>query len=184
MWAIGGHLGAAVSALVDGQLDEEAAEQAWAHVQHCGPCRRLVEREGWVKRQLASMGGNEPSARLIGSLYDLEPTSELPLPDIAEAWAAVDAIERQGRGRRRAVLVLAGAGSVGAAVFGLTTLAGAPFDGSAGAPAASLTRATSTSTPTPAVVARSVSVHGQLSGWTLRGSNDNVASNAAIGSHR
>ena len=32
MWWLGGHLGAAVSALVDGQLDEESAERAWAHV--------------------------------------------------------------------------------------------------------------------------------------------------------
>jgi hypothetical protein len=184
MWALGGHLGAAVSALVDGQLDEEAADQAWAHVQRCGPCRRLVEREGWVKRELASMSGNEPSARLLGSLYDLEPTSEPPLPEIAEAWAAVAAIERQGRGRRRVGLVLAGAGSVGAAVFGLSALSGAPFDGSAGTPAASLTRATSTSTPTPAVVAPSVSVHGQLPGWKLRYNSDNMANTAAIFNRR
>ena len=46
MWGIGGHLGSAVSALVDGQLDDESSEQAWAHVQRCVPCRKRVEREG------------------------------------------------------------------------------------------------------------------------------------------
>lgn len=184
MWALGGHLGSAVSALVDGQLDDESAEQAWVHVQHCPPCRRLVEREGWVKRQLSTMGGNEPSARLLGSLYDLEPTPDADLPEVAEAWAAVDEIERQGRNRRRVGLALAGAGSVGAAVFGLTALSGAPFGVPAGTPNAQLTRSTPSSTPTRAVVAPQAVVHGQLRGWTLRGADDNRATNVAVGTRR
>src|SRR4051794_41941280 len=48
---LGGHLGASVSALVDGQLDKESTERAWAHVAECPPCRRLVQHEGWVKRR-------------------------------------------------------------------------------------------------------------------------------------
>jgi anti-sigma factor RsiW len=137
MWPLegplSGHLGAAVSALVDGQLDEASADEAWAHVHNCPACRRLVERESWVKRQLSQMGGSEPSARLLGSLYELEPSDEL-----VDAWAAVDEIERQGRGRRRVGLALVGAGSVGAAVFGLTALSGALLTGPAGTPAAGM----------------------------------------------
>jgi hypothetical protein len=166
MWGIGGHLGSAVSALVDGQLDDESSEQAWAHVQRCVPCRKRVEREGWVKRQLSQMSGNEPSAALLGSLYQLEPLD--PGDDVREAWAAVEEIERAGRGRRRIGIALVGAGSVSAAVIGLSALGGTPFGGPAGAPAASLTRGTPDPTPTRAMVAPTATAHGQLPGWTLR----------------
>lgn len=71
---LGGHLGTAVSALVDGQLDPHSADRAWAHVHGCSHCSRQVEREGWVKRRLASMsdgGPVGPPADLVGSLRDL-----------------------------------------------------------------------------------------------------------------
>ena len=153
----GGHVGSSVSALVDGQLDHAGAERAWSHVLTCPPCRRLVEREGWVKWQLATMGGNEPSARLLGSLYELDPA--------AEAWAAVGELERRGRSRRRAGLALAGAGSVSAAVFGIASLGGAGLGiggAPAGTPATSLTRSSTTSSPTTAVIAPTAVVHGRL----------------------
>ena len=96
---LSGHLGSTVSALVDGQLDDEAAERAWQHVLHCPPCRRLVEHEGWVKRQLAQIAdaprADEPSDRFLGSLLDLDPA--------AVAWAETQEIEDRGRTRRRAV---------------------------------------------------------------------------------
>jgi anti-sigma factor RsiW len=167
MWGLGGHLGSAVSALVDGQLDEESTERAWAHVHDCPACRRLVEREGWVKRQLAQMGGNEmggnePPPDLLGSLYELEPD------EARDAWAAVDEIERAGRNRRRLGLALVGAGGVSAAVIGISALGGAPWGGSSGTPAASLTRGTPAPTPTRAVLAPDATAHGRLPGWTLR----------------
>ena len=43
-----GHLGARVSALLDGQLSQAEAEEAWAHVYACHACRDLVEREGYL----------------------------------------------------------------------------------------------------------------------------------------
>jgi anti-sigma factor RsiW len=114
---LSGHLGDRVSALVDGQLSEAEEERAWAHAMTCPGCRRLVEREGWLKTRLSTMA-NPPASdlaapRLIGALYDVH------------AWSAVDAIERRGRARRTA-LAAAGAGSVGAAVIGLVALTGAP----------------------------------------------------------
>ncbi|HET9858503.1 MAG TPA: hypothetical protein VFQ19_01875 [Nocardioidaceae bacterium] len=157
MMNFGGHIGSSVSALVDGQLAEADAERAWSHVLTCPPCRRLVEREGWVKRQLATMGGNDLPQGLLGSLYQLDPAQE--------AWAAVDELERKGRGRRRAGLALAGAGSVSAAVFGIATLGGAGLGISgapAGAPAASMTGSTPSSAPTTAVIAPRVASHGRL----------------------
>jgi hypothetical protein len=160
---LGGHLGSSVSALVDGQLGEDESERAWQHVLRCPACRRLVEHEGWVKRQLAQIGGASgtatPSDGLMGSLLRLDPASV--------AWADARQIERTGRGRRRAGIALVGAGSVSAAVFGLSTLSGAPMGigGSSGAPASSLGGATTRSTD--AVVAPTASVHGRLPGWRV-----------------
>ncbi len=179
MWpleSLGGHLGSTVSALVDGQLDDETADAAWVHVHQCPQCRRLVERESWLKRQLSAMGpvADQPPSRLLGSLYDLAPPSQSAADEAVDAWAAVHTLERQGRGRRRVGIALVGAGSVGAAVLGLTALGGAPLSGPAGAPAASLTRASSPATPTSRPTggipgpATTASVRGPLPGWTVR----------------
>lgn len=173
MWRLGGHLGSTVSALVDGQLDPETTERSWAHVMTCPPCRRLVEREGWVKRQLTEMAGSPhaaPPADLLGSLYDLD-------PETREAWAAVGHLEERSRGRRRAGLAAVGVGSVSAAVLGLSTLSGAPL-GIGGAPTAppatSLTRptptlgpaASSAGAPTPSGSPSSSA--GSFPGWVVR----------------
>ena len=110
-----GHIGASVSALVDGQLSAEAEERAWSHVMSCPGCRRLVENEGWTKNRLRSTGATSGgvSESLIGALYDVS------------AWAQVDEIERVTR-RRRTSVALIGAGSVGVAVFGLVALTSPP----------------------------------------------------------
>ncbi|MGH3509385.1 MAG: hypothetical protein ACRDPI_04055 [Nocardioidaceae bacterium] len=167
-----------MSALVDGQLDADATERAWAHVAHCPPCRAAVEREGWVKRQLSEMaidGGFQPPAELVGSLHELDPT--------AEAWASVQEIERRGRGRRRAGLALVGAGSVSAAVFGLTTLGG-PLVGGAGTPAASLSRAPHTAYPVRLDITPSGDVRGRLPGWTVEPQRSGAARATSIADHR
>jgi anti-sigma factor RsiW len=116
---LSGHIGAGVSALVDGQLSSEDEERAWAHILGCPGCRRLVENEGWTKTQLrtfatpaASAAPSAPSA-LMGALYDVE------------AWARVDEIERASR-RRIAATALVGAGSVGFAVLGIVGMTSAP----------------------------------------------------------
>lgn len=145
---LGGHLGTAVSALLDGQLDPPSAERAWNHVHGCGLCRRQVEREGWVKTQLAGMAGTtSPPDQLVGSLYRLSadrPATGAGHPDGVAAWAAVEEIERRGRGRRRAGIALVGAGSVSAAVLGFATLTGSTL-GIGGTPA----------TPQPSALTRS-----------------------------
>lgn len=171
---LGGHLGIAVSALLDGQLDPPSAERAWAHVQACETCRRQVEREGWVKTQLASMTDDAapPPEQLLGSLYGLgsvagaAPGAARPGPSGpsgADAWAAVGEIERRGRVRRRTGLAVAGAGSVSVAVLGLATLTGSTLGiggGPANPPSSALTRAPATGIP--AVVAPVARVHGRL----------------------
>ncbi len=114
MLSLSGHIGAKASALVDGQLPPVEEERAWSHVLTCPGCRRLVEREGWVKRQLFSLsdpGTVDPPSQLLGSLYAVD------------AWAAVDEIEKQSR-RRRTAAVLVGGGAVSACVLGLLTVTG------------------------------------------------------------
>ncbi|MFL6022329.1 MAG: anti-sigma factor family protein [Marmoricola sp.] len=111
-----GHIGSNASALVDGQLAPADEERAWQHVLGCAGCRRLVEREGWIKQRLAGLGGPSPLAApagLLGSLYDVD------------AWAAVDEIERRSK-RRRATVALVGAGSVGVAVMALMSVTTPP----------------------------------------------------------
>jgi hypothetical protein len=175
---LGGHLGVTVSALIDGQLDPASAERAWAHVQGCALCCRQVEREGWVKTQLAAMTGDEgPPPQLLGSLYGLgsAPASRAadraadPAADPAVAWAAVEEIERHARGRRRAGIALAGAGSVSVAVFGFASLTGSTL-GIGEAP-------TTAPTHTPSsVIAPVAHVHGRLPLGELRQQSGGSAS--------
>jgi hypothetical protein len=125
---IGGHLGAEVSALVDGQLQSEQAERAWEHVLRCTHCRTAVERETWVKNQVSLVGQcDPPPARLSAGV--------LPLPDlalrrgaddrddVATAWTVVGELERRHRVRRGGLLA-AGAGTVSAAVIGIAAASG------------------------------------------------------------
>jgi anti-sigma factor RsiW len=112
---LSGHIGSTASALVDGQLSSQEEERAWSHVLTCPGCRRLVEREGWIKRQVSTLADPSKAASisLMGSLYDVD------------AWSAVDAIERRST-RRRAAIAFVGAGSVGVAVLGLVALTPSP----------------------------------------------------------
>jgi anti-sigma factor RsiW len=178
---LGGHLGTAVTALVDGQLDPRSAERAWTHVHGCRACSDRVRHEGWVKRRLATINDDgDPSDRLLGSLYGL---SAAQLRDAAagqaadaqmagvEAWHAVGEIERSSRGRRRTGIALAGAGSLSVAMLGFATLSGTTLGiggAPAGAPTSALTgpsRPAATSTPMATVeVAPVARVHGSLPG--------------------
>jgi anti-sigma factor RsiW len=187
------HLGSRVSALLDGRLPAAEEERLWEHVHACHPCRDLVEREGWVKTQLASLSfepGGAP-ARLKDSLLcpgpALRPTS-FPT-DFATA----------SRPRHRG-LALIGGGAAGAAVVGVLAL------GAAGtpqlerrAPVSDLNRPVTsvsvdpqarpvrrTRTPAPSQVRSSQSSgepSGQTSGQTLtvRHLLDEVAARGTMG---
>ena len=110
-----GHIGSTASALVDGQLSPAEEERAWKHVVGCPGCRRLVEKEGWLKQRLAGLAMPPVTAppSLMGSLYDVD------------AWAAVDEIERHSN-RRRTASALVGAGSVGFAVLAVMAVTSPP----------------------------------------------------------
>jgi len=138
MLSLSGHICSKVSALVDGQLPPSEEERAWSHVLTCPGCRRLVEHEGWTKRQLGALCGSsvmDPPPQLLGSLYAVD------------AWSAVDEIEKRSR-RRRTTAVIVGGGAVGACVLGLVTVAGGPT--SRDVPAR----------PSPATIRGEVTTHG------------------------
>jgi hypothetical protein len=131
-----GHLGSAVSPLVDGQLDPDSAERAWAHAVGCPLCRDAVEREVWVKRSLATMAGADPSSGLTSALHELPwqaagaippalPPATPPATPPAEPapWSAVAELERRSR-LGRGGLLAAGAGTVSAAVLGIGAVSG------------------------------------------------------------
>ena len=159
---LGGHLGGpTVSALVDGQLDDESTESAWSHVLTCPSCRRAVEREGWVKRQLAQMASGSAAsgdvpAGLLGTLQSLDPSDDLdPVErETREAWAAVGELEDRSRGRRRAGLAAVGVGSVSAAVLGFTALSGSTLGIGGGVPSGPPSSALTRSTPTAGPLAQ------------------------------
>lgn len=123
MRLLGGHLGGLVSALVDGQLEPAQAERSWTHVLACGSCRAGVEREVWVKNELASLASTEPPAGLVEAIDRLARTDHGGSEPVAAAWAAVGELERRHR-LRRVGLVAAGAGSVSAAMLGLGAVSG------------------------------------------------------------
>ncbi|CUR56324.1 conserved hypothetical protein [metagenome] len=115
------HLGTRVGALVDGQLGDAEAERAWAHVHTCATCRAAVEREGWIKRQLVGLSladAGEAPAALKGSLCS--PGAFARYPDHS------DYVADQARGRRFGGLAAIGAGTVGAAMFGVLAFSAAP----------------------------------------------------------
>lgn len=114
-----GHLGTRVTALLDGRLDPAEEEQAWRHVHSCPHCRDQVEREGWVKTRLTTLG-------LTGA-DDAPPAlrqSLLQAPHHAPA-SAPDAVARPGRGLG---LVAVGGTTLGAAILGVLAVATAPAE--------------------------------------------------------
>jgi len=116
-----GHLGARVSALLDGQMSPAEEERAWEHVHSCHQCRDAVECEGWVKTRLATMqlAGSPAPAHLKGSLLvrGFVDWSGLPHPP-----ALTGAATR----RRHLGLSGIGGGAVGAAVMGVLALGASP----------------------------------------------------------
>ena len=116
-----GHLGARVSALLDGQLSTADEERAWEHVHSCHQCRDAVEREGWVKTRLATMqlAGTSAPSDLKGSLLV---RGLVDWGDLADHPALAGAQTR----RRHLGLSGIGGGAVGAAVMGVLALGAAP----------------------------------------------------------
>lgn len=115
-----GHLGARVSALLDGQMSPTEAEDAWNHVYACHQCRDLVEREGWVKTRLAGLTApdDDPActSALKGSLMSLTPGAATCAPGPRRA---------SGSGMHPGI-ALVGGSALGAALIGMLALGALP----------------------------------------------------------
>ena len=136
------HLGARVSALLDGHLAPEEEERCWDHVQECHACRDLVEQEGWVKTQLAQLSFGPPPSSL-----DLKSTLMGRCPELQPpAFPTSNHPHEPHRARRG--LVAIGGGAASACVVGVLALgvAGAPRV-EPRPPATDLTRPSSPATP-------------------------------------
>lgn len=135
------HLGSRVSDLLDGRLPVAEEERAWAHVHLCHPCRDLVEREGWVKTQLAGLSGGDRCApnRLKSSLLSAAAMSASPA---RPCHPSTD------HGRRLPSLIAVGGGAAGAAVFGVMALGGVGIGPVERRVPADLARPSFSSTPT------------------------------------
>jgi anti-sigma factor RsiW len=133
-----------VSALLDGRLPAVDEERLWEHVHTCHPCRDLVEREGWVKTQLAGLS-LDPGAAPAGLKDSLMSPTRALRPDPFPT--ALPATRHRHRG-----LALIGGGAVGAAVVGVLALgaAGSP-QVERRAPVGDLNRPVTTSTVDPQV---------------------------------
>ena len=108
------HLGDRISALVDGELDHDARDRALAHIASCPRCRAAVDEERWLKSRLHRLPATEPSATLLSALF--------AAPRVP-AQRQLEPVRDAERGPR-VTLVLAGAGSVSAAMLTLAYLLG------------------------------------------------------------
>jgi hypothetical protein len=135
------HLGATVSAMVDGQLPADELDRAWRHVLDCTSCRDEVEREMWLKQRLSSLGAPCPTDELSESLAGWPRAGHGD--GVVAGWSRVVTEDRLHR-RRTGVAV--GAASVVALMgWGLTTL----VDQNGSAPAGANVGSTPTARPTP-----------------------------------
>lgn len=112
------HLGAQVSALLDGQLPEDLAERARAHLSACPACRSAVQREDWVKRGLSRLPDSAPPPGLTALLAGLPAAASGDVTTSAGAGLAV-----AGRWPERAVG--GRGGRVTAAAIGVGSLSAA-----------------------------------------------------------
>jgi hypothetical protein len=145
------HLGARVSALVDGELSHEDRDRALSHVAHCTECRAALDAERSVKEALATLTPATPSPALLASLQSLAlpggpvpPRAKsmpqgpvvplLPAPGRAPRGARGDSRRpaHQGalrRSRTRARYAAVGALSVAGLVLGTAFVAGGSGQG-------------------------------------------------------
>lgn len=125
------HLGARVSALLDGRLAPEEEERCWSHVHACHACRDLVEQEGWVKTQLAQLSlgpsttcspSHDFKSALMGHCSSLQPGQP------GRVGSALGAPQFPTTQRPRRGLVAIGGGAASACVVGVLALgvAGTP----------------------------------------------------------
>lgn len=77
------HLGASVTALVDGELDHPHRERVLAHLAHCPPCRADVDAQRRFKQSLRVLPGPTPGPSLSDRLLAISG----PAPVAEPGWS-------------------------------------------------------------------------------------------------
>lgn len=116
------HLGPAVTAFVDGELDHARREEVLGHLTHCGTCREEVETLRRLKSALRAQEPSVPSdlaAWLLSSVTPPVPVAPAPRPAQPHARRRP---KRHARLRRTAM----GASLVALGLGGALSLAGPP----------------------------------------------------------
>lgn len=67
---LGTHLGARISAYVDGALEDSERAAAQAHLADCADCQRRVRRQHHLKQRMHGVGTAAPPASLVAALAD------------------------------------------------------------------------------------------------------------------
>lgn len=117
------HLGPAVTAFVDGELDHGRRDEVLAHLTHCDPCRAEVDALRRCKAALRGTGGPEVpfdlSARLLAVSGGFPTAAVAPAPRSAPHLRSVSVPARLRRTAVGGAFVVLGLG-------GALSLAGPP----------------------------------------------------------
>jgi anti-sigma factor RsiW len=116
------HLGLAVTAFVDGELDHRKRDEVLAHLTHCSPCRAEVDGLRRFKQTLRVAAPAVPgdlAARLLASGFSAGPAAPVTAPRRPHVRRRTTGHSRLRRTAMRGALVALGLG-------GALTLAGPP----------------------------------------------------------
>jgi hypothetical protein len=154
------HLGAKVSALLDGRLPKAEEERCWSHVHLCPPCRDMVEREGWVKTRLAGLSAGD-----AGASHSLKASI---MSASALEGVSIFASDHLGEPRRTwsRGMISVGGGALGAAVIGVVALSANVAPAGTRPPAAEISEAGPSATTTGAPAPRTVRATAPASALT------------------
>src|SRR5215831_4703853 len=110
------HLGARLSALIDGELSDAQRERVLAHLTRCEDCRREADALRLLKRRMHTLGDAAAGDALTWRLLALAPPGGEGPP---ARWA-----RRTGRRRHARSLAVAGLATVGLGLAAAVFLAG------------------------------------------------------------
>lgn len=131
----GAHLGARISAYVDGALDDSERKLAQAHLADCEECRAQVLRQRHLKKRMNCLAMAAPSAALVAALADRACVQEH--------------VERIDHRRHALVHAAVTVGSLCASLTVVGLVAGGSAPAAPGTPSAPAVVSTPRVTPTP-----------------------------------
>jgi len=157
----GAHLGARISAYVDGALDDSERDLALIHLVDCEDCRAQVRRQRHLKQRMTCIGTAAPPASLVAALADRACVEEH--------------VERMDNRRRVLVHAAVTVGSLCASLTVVGLVAGGSAPTTSRSPSPPVVASSARTTPSPlSTLMRSIGTGvtaavngGQLSRWPM-----------------